>query len=182
MKKRVAVMMLVLFLAITGCSMAATAAKAAAPASAQGGVVGKFGFGCEGLTVTSNAATMPTVQYWLTKDMAVEGGFGLSSSSAATTFVILAAIKNRIMEPMGNIHPLWGGGIAFVSSAGTTNIVLSANIGAEYFITPDFSLEGNISPIAISMASAGGASSTTFNIMGPAAGIPTVVIGAHLYI
>ncbi len=169
---------LVLLLLIAAC---ASTAFAAAP-------VGKWGFGFEGLTVTSNARTLPTVQYYLNQNMAIEGGLSYISQSTGTSsnYTIALALKNRLAMSLGEIMPYWTIGLAYTSNPAlvnsTTDTALVFGLGAEYFITPAFSLDGNICVLSYNSFAAGGATTTQLSLLNASGFLPPVVIGAHLYL
>jgi hypothetical protein len=174
MKKLIALLVVVLM---------GSAAFAAAP-------VGKMGFGVQGLRLTSNAITMPTLQIYFNENMAGEFGIALASQSVggtSTTNVTLAAgIKMPIMKQIGSIQPLWGVALAYTSNpamiSGVSNILLALSVGAEYFVTPNFSIEGNLVPLAINSNTGGAVDVTTISLLNSAAGLPAANVGVHLYI
>ncbi|MBU0686636.1 MAG: hypothetical protein KKB81_02100 [Candidatus Margulisbacteria bacterium] len=152
--------------------------------------VGKYGFGMQGLTLTTGAITMPTIQYYLDENRAIEGGLAFGTISAAgasvTNFTLMVAMKMGLASPSKAINTHWGGAIAYTSNPAfvnnTTNLLIAINLGAEVFLTPDFSIEGNVVPLAYNSLTAAGAATNTISILNSATGIPAASIGVHVYL
>jgi hypothetical protein len=151
--------------------------------------VGKLGFGVQGLTLTSRAITMPTLQLYFNENTAGEIGLAFANTSngaSVSNFTFALALKLGMLKPMGDIYPHWGIGLAYTSNPNmapnSSNVALALNLGAQYFVTPNLSIEGNIVPLSINIASpAVGGSTTTISVFNSNV-LPAAVVGAHLYI
>lgn len=181
--KKVALLLAIILLGTV--SFAATAEKSS------GIPVGKWGFGAQGLTLTSGAITMPTLKFYLNEGMAIEGGVSYLSEtnrptgSADNVMSLMLALKGILGKAPNGIYPQWGISFIYIKNPGFVkdeNLMgVALNLGAEYFITPQFSIEGNLSPIAYSSDTLGGNTTTDISIFGSNL-IPAAIVGAHLYL
>jgi len=175
---------LLLAIALLGTvSFAATAEKSS------GIPTGKFGFGAQGLTLTSGANTMPTIKFYLNDGTAIEGGVSYLSESSGgaseSSLSFMFAFKSIMMKAMNGLYPQWGISFVYVKNPGLlpdrSMLGIALNLGAEYFITPQFSIEGNLSPISYGSFTFPGGSTTAISIFDSSV-IPAAIVGAHLYL
>jgi len=151
---------------------------------------GQVGFGVQGLTLTTNSITMPTVQYYFNEKACGELGLSIGSVGAGgasvSNLTIALAYKMDLMNKIGNIQPQWGVGLAYTSNPAfvnnTSNMLLALNIGAKMFVNPNFAIEGNIIPLAYNSFTAAGATTTTFSVLNAAGVVPSAMVGAHVYL
>ena len=151
---------------------------------------GQTGFGVQGLTLTTNSITMPTVQYYFNEKACGELGLAFGSVSAAgasvSNLTIALSYKMDMLNKIGNIQPQWGVGLAYTSNPAyvnnTTNMLIALNIGAKMFVTDNFALEGNLIPLAYNSFTAAGATTTTLSIFNAAGVVPSAMVGAHVYL
>jgi hypothetical protein len=104
--------------------------------------------------VSTPAAGMPvnpliSGKYFVAKDMAILGGFGFlsggPSGSTTTTFSVLAGVRKYMNT--NDFAPFVGGVFEYSSTSGTPSsnaMALSAEAGAEYFLSKQFSVEGKV--------------------------------------
>ncbi|MDD5382263.1 MAG: hypothetical protein PHH60_01220 [Candidatus Margulisbacteria bacterium] len=164
--------------------------SSAPAASTDAGSAKKMGFGVQGLALTTNSITVPTLIYSFNEDMAGEFGLGFGSVSAGgasvSTFTFALGLRMNLGKAIGNLQPMWGGSIAYTSNPfcnnNTSNMRLTLNIGAEYFITPNFSFEGNLNPLIYNSFTAAGATTSTISALNSQAGVPAATFGMHIYL
>jgi hypothetical protein len=150
---------------------------------------GGIGIGVQGLTITTGAATMPTLQFYLSDTVVEEiglicaertpsGGTGVTTATVALAHKIMLASR-------GNISPYWGIGIQYVSNpalvSGTSLLAVSLDFGVEVFLYPYLSVEGSISPLAYTSFSAAGVTTNTISVFDSSM-VPAVVFGMHYYL
>ena len=166
MKKALALLVLSLFV-LAGASLA------------------QIGIGCQGLAVTTNAITMPTIQWEINPNFLGEAGLAFTSRGSTSNFTLMFAGKMPLTKTE-NIRTHWGFGVAYTSNpaliADSNQYIVALNVGGEYFVQPDLSIEANITPLALLSFTAAGATTTTLNVLGSAGAVPPVVIGAHYYL
>ncbi|MFH1386235.1 MAG: hypothetical protein ABIH50_01040 [bacterium] len=150
---------------------------------------GRFGFGLQGLTITTGAATMPTLQFYLNDKVKEEIGVSYATRTPSggvsiNTGTVALALK-VMLEPIDNIIPHWGIGLQYTSNpalvSGAGLLAVSLNFGAEVFIYPNLSIEGNISPLTYSSFSAAGVTNNTISVFDSSI-VPAVVFGMHYYL
>ena len=148
----------------------------------------KMGYGVQGLTITTNNITMPTVQYYFEDDTVGELGLSLAtlSTGSVTNLTIALGFKKNLGDAVGGIQPHWGAALAYTSCpamvANTTNLLLAINVGAKYFVTDNLCLEGNLVPLAYNSFSVGGATTTRLSILNSANALPAATFGMHVYL
>lgn len=121
--------------------------------------------------VVSNVADL-SARYLVTKDLAIVGGFGLEIGSGdydSTYFSFTGGVRKYLKTT--DFAPFVGGQLTYASlktkdAVGTTvfdlsAIDLSAMFGAEYFLGPQFSLEGSVG-VGFGQVSDGNADKTYF--------------------
>lgn len=154
------------------------------------GMKGKMGYGVQGLALTTNSITLPTVQYYYDDETVGELGLAFASLSGGTSvsnFTLQLGMKKNLGAALGDIQPQWGVALAYTSNPNllnnSSNLLIALSLGAKYFITPDFSIEGNIVPLAInSYNNPAGTNTTTISILNSASGVPAAAVGAHVYL
>jgi hypothetical protein len=172
MKKIILVFVSTAFLFTLGNVFAATAATPAKivepvpqPES------GYLNIGTYGLTVSTTANSMITGKYFIQKNLAVLGGFGLVNSSSGggtTDLYLMAGVRRYLVQYVAmtsDLIPFVGGRFSHssISSAGTNEFTLSAEAGMEYFLSKRFSLEGLVSGNYDSKTPSGGSAITTLS-------------------
>ena len=160
----------VLFFAL-GNGFAATAptsAKTAEPIPQSDS--GNLNAGTFGLTVSTATATSPMIsgKYFVQKNLAFLGGFGLVNSTnggGTTDLYLMAGVRRYLVQSVrsADLIPFVGGRFSHssISSAGTNEFTLSAEGGMEYFLSKRFSLEGLVSGSYDSTTPSGGSAITT---------------------
>ena len=137
-------------------------------ASAQDGMAKKGSWGA--MTEVSGTGKNLGVSYWLADDMSLGVNLGFKSSSppspakSTSMFNIGAGIWKH-MDAMGNLSPFIGGaiGIGSDNSSGTdvSSFNIAGQMGAEYFMSKNFSVAGWLQ---LGFGSAGPSGSTTSTI------------------
>jgi hypothetical protein len=103
------------------------------------------------VAATSTIPPNPLIsgKYFVSKDMAILGGFGFSSGgpsgSTVTTFSLLAGVRKYMKAD--DFAPFVGGVFEYTSTSGTpssSGMGLSVEAGAEYFLAKQFSVEGKV--------------------------------------
>jgi len=107
--------------------------------------------GTIGLNVPVISTTDPLIsgKYFVSKDMAILGGFGFSSGgtsgNSVTTFAIEAGVRKYMKAD--DFAPFVGGVFNYTttsSSPSTSTLGLGVEAGAEYFLAKQFSIEGKV--------------------------------------
>ena len=105
-------------------------------------------------------------KYFVAKDMAVLGGFGFlsggPSGNSTTTFSLLAGMRKYTKTD--DFAPFVGGVFEYSSTSSnpsSSNMAVSVEGGAEYFLARQFSIEGKVGFGYLS-TDAGGAKATYF--------------------
>jgi hypothetical protein len=122
---------------------------------------------------------MITGKFFTQNDLALLGGFGLvNTSGAGTDIYLMAGIRKYIKtdKQSANFVPFVGGRLwhSTVNSVGTNGWGLSAEGGAEYFLSRHFSLEGLVSAGYGSNTPSGGSATSTLSTT-------VYSLGANLY-
>lgn len=132
-------------------------------------------FGLNIPVVSGNAASNPNVsdpmisgKYFVSKDLAVLGGFGFvsggPSGNSTTTFALMAGVRKYMKAD--DFAPFVGGGLIYESTSSTPNstssMLIGAEAGAEYFLAKQFSVEGKVRFGYSSLDNGGGAKSSYF--------------------
>ena len=152
--KKIALVGATLVLAMAAGS--AAAAPARAPAYDQGPSAGSFGINvpiATNLYSTAPADFLITGSYHISKSVAVLAGLGLqmvdtgaATNNKATNIGIMGGA--RYFLKTDDLAPFVGGRLQYTSTKNdgvtdTTTIVLAAEMGAEYYLSKQFSLEGS---------------------------------------
>ncbi|MBU0573522.1 MAG: hypothetical protein ABIJ26_00060 [Candidatus Margulisiibacteriota bacterium] len=167
--KKIVALMLLSVLVFAGSSMAAKRQMAV---------------GFQGLTITTNTVTMPTLLYKFNDSFTGLGGISFVSQGNTSNFTL--AFSGRFPLSKGEkVNTHWGAGLTYTSNpalvADSSLLGLCFNVGAEIFFMEDLALDVNIVPLSVWSRSAAGATTTTFAVLNSVA-VPSVVIGAHYYI
>lgn len=103
--------------------------------------------GTLGLNVNTTDNFVINGKYFVAKDMAILGGFGLriaGGDAKGTDIGLLAGVRKYLKTD--DFAPFVGGRFEYASTndSNTTNIGILAEAGAEYFLAKQFSLEGRV--------------------------------------
>jgi hypothetical protein len=147
------------------------------------------GIGLQGLTITSGAATMATLQFYLSDTVVEEIGFSYgvrTPTGGASINTATIALAHKIMlAPKENISPYWGIGLLYSSNpslvSGSSLMAISLDFGVEVFLYPNLSVEGSISPLSYTSFSAAGVTTNTISVLDSSM-VPAVVFGLHYYL
>ena len=147
------------------------------------------GIGFQGLTLTTGASTMPTLQFYLSDSVVEEVGFSVASRTpTGGTSINSAAVmlSHKVMlAQRGNISPYWGIGLQYTSNpafvSGASLMAVSLDLGIEIFLFPYLSVEGSVSPLAYTSFSAAGVTTNTVSVFDSSI-VPAVVLGMHYYL
>ena len=143
-------------------AMAAGSASAATASSASNGPsAGNFGLNVDLTKPTTQFGTpadfLINGRYFITKDMAILAGFGLqmvdsgaTTSSKSTNIGLMGGFRKYLKTD--DLAPFVGGKLQYLGTrAGTgataadvTDLSILAEIGAEYYLAKQFSLEGSV--------------------------------------
>jgi hypothetical protein len=93
---------------------------------------GRLGFG-----VLSGG--VPTVKYYLDKNLALEGGLTFASASSNNAAEVLVGLTNDFMAEE-KIRWHWGGALVYITAPNTNSFTLQGIFGAEAFIFPTGSI------------------------------------------
>lgn len=140
--------------------------------------------GVQGLSLTTNAVTMPTIQIQMSPGLVGEAGFAFANRDDDNNFSVALAGKFTINKK-DSIKTQWGLGLnytsnpAFVQNSSLLGVTLFA--GLEWFVNNSISIEGNVIPLGIWMRSFPGNDTTTISIFN-SVNSPSAIIGAHYYL
>ena len=122
----------------------------------------KIGIGVDNMSLEKVSTTTAKIKYYLNKDLALEFNAGFTTTTgnivtykAYKTFKIGATLKLGLYN-YKKIHVFWGPTVDYFQTKATiyphafrTDTSLGVKIGAEYFVLPNFSLEGCVVPASI---------------------------------
>lgn len=156
-----------LLLTALAICVTAVSADAATPQPAVGASSGNsLSTGTLGLTVTTSSNSMISGKYLLSNDTALLGGFGLvnTSNGVGTDIYLMAGIRKYIIKAnmADNFVPFMGARVwhSTVNSTNMNGFGISAEGGAEYFLSKHFSLEGLVSANFGSTSPSGGSATS----------------------
>ena len=126
----------------------AGAALALAMAAGSAFAANNLSSGTFGLNVNANDNFIINGKYFIAKDMAVLGGFGMriqgGDNNKGTDIGFLAGIRKYLKTD--DLAPFVGGRFEYSSirDSTVTDLGVTAEAGAEYFLAKQFSVEGRV--------------------------------------
>ena len=128
-------------IALVGAALALSMAAGSALAA------NSMNTGTMGFNVNTSDNTMINGKYFIAKDMAVLGGFGLGingGDAKGTDIELLAGVRKYMKTD--DFAPFMGGRFEYSSTqdSNVKNLSILAEAGAEYFLAKQFSLEGRV--------------------------------------
>ena len=122
--------------------------------------------GVMGLNVNTEDNFIINGKYFIAKDMAILGGFGLriaGGDAKGTDIGLLAGVRKYLNKE--DFAPFLGGRFEYSSTNDSNNksLGITAEAGAEYFLAKQFSLEGRVGFGYISEETPGGGLTTNKN-------------------
>jgi len=145
----------------------------------------QMALGFQGLEITSNASTLPTLQYMFNPNFVGELGFSFVSEGGTDNYSLALAAKFPLKKTK-ELRVHWGFGLVYVSNpnlnADTKLTGITVTTGIEWFVLPELSIEGNIAPIGIWTYTNDRGDTTTYTSILNSVRYPAVIIGAHYYI
>ena len=103
--------------------------------------------GVMGLNITTQDNFLINGKYFIEKDMAVLGGFGLGiagGDAKGTDISLLAGVRKYLKT--SDFVPFVGGRLQHVTTndSNDTTLIITAEAGVEYFVVKQLSIEGRI--------------------------------------
>ena len=163
-------------------ALALVAGSATAANSLNAGTIGlNVPFTVPQYTVGTTTVADPLIsgKYFISKDLAVLGGFGFATGGPSGATVTILRMMGGVKKYFGtnDFAPFVGGKLDYVSTsaAGTSNtdMMVGAIAGAEYFLAKQFSVDGTVG-FGLRSLSAGGTSASFF-------GSATLGLSANFY-
>jgi hypothetical protein len=161
-----------IFFATGNLFAATTSTPVKAPEPIPPAESGYLNIGTYGLTLSTATATNPMIsgKYFVQKNLAVLGGFGLVNSNSGggtTDMYLMAGVRRYLTQYVraSDLIPFVGARYSHssVSSAGTNEFTLAAECGMEYYLSKRLSLEGLVSGSYDSKTPSGGSAITTLS-------------------